>query len=107
MWQGYPAGKCSCRATHRPAPHRLNRHHALPQSWGGPTVLDNLIDLCPTAHVNVHMLIDLYTTGHGEVPPATLRTFSLLERRLAKWAWDQRPSDNPPLTSLVAPHGAH
>lgn len=105
MWQGYPAGKCPCRATHRPIPRRLNRHHVLPESWGGPTIPDNLIDICPTTHVNTHMLIDLYNKNHGEVPVTTLRTFSFLERRLAKWAWELRPSEHPPITSLIAPHG--
>lgn len=102
MWGGYAPKVCPCRIDHRPAVHRLNRHHVIPESWGGPSTYDNLLDICPTTHVNTHMLIDLYKKAMGKPPTDVVSSFSFLERRLAQFAWDHRPSDNPPITSRVA-----
>lgn len=51
--------KCLCIAVHNPEPLELNHHHIWPQEYGGPTVPENLVWLCPTTHTNVHELLRL------------------------------------------------
>jgi len=68
-------------------------HHILPQSWGGPTVAANLIELCDSHHVGAHVLIDLGVAAGAD--PSTLpaaKGFTPTLRALAKQAWDQRPA---------------
>ena len=48
---------CACVAEHRPPPLELHRHHVWPLALGGPDVEDNLIDLCPTTHASVHVVL--------------------------------------------------
>lgn len=45
---------CACVKTHRPPFFEGNRHHVVPQAWGGQSVDANLIDLCMNTHGTVH-----------------------------------------------------
>lgn len=49
-----PGTECPCVATHVPAAVLLEYHHIWPQEFGGPTVPENLIWICATAHNTVH-----------------------------------------------------
>lgn len=87
---------CGCVKSHTPRPISFDDHHVLPQSWGGK--LGKLVKLCPTAHRNVHSLLNLYV-HHMDTPPAAeLRLFSPFVRALAAEAWTQHPP-NPPYTA--------
>lgn len=48
---------CRCVAEHRPPPLELHRHHVWPLALGGPDVEENLLDLCPTTHASVHVVL--------------------------------------------------
>lgn len=89
---------CSWPHRHTPRPHEIDSHHKIPESWGGPSTPDNLIDLCIQCHHNTHFLINAYVKAKGVPDKATLKTYTDLERQLAQHAWDGRPSDNPPYT---------
>jgi hypothetical protein len=49
-----PMPTCLCVKEHRPPFFEGNRHHVIPQSWGGKTVDDNLVDICMNTHGTVH-----------------------------------------------------
>lgn len=93
-----PNQTCSCVQTHSPVAYEPNHHHILPQSWGGLTVPENLIWLCPNSHTSTHQLLNLYVHAHGEPPWDVVRHYPALVRRLAAQAWEQRPSEHPPYT---------
>ena len=48
---------CRCVSVHRPVPLETHAHHIWPTADGGPNVADNLVQLCPTTHANVHDLL--------------------------------------------------
>lgn len=50
---------CRCAAEHRPPVLEYQRHHVLPLAMGGPDTPENVVWLCPTAHVNVHEILRL------------------------------------------------
>lgn len=50
---------CPCVSDHRPPVLELNDHHILPLYLGGPDVADNLVTICPNAHVSTHELLRL------------------------------------------------
>lgn len=79
-----------------------HRHHIVPKSWGGPNTSENIVDLCPTAHANVHHLLDHYVRhflqGMGDPPWAIQKHYSAYVRALAARAWKHRP-DYPTYTS--------
>lgn len=57
-------GYCAAHRLHRPRPLALHRHHIWPLGMHGPDEPWNTLSLCPTAHVNVHLLLKvLHTTG--------------------------------------------
>lgn len=97
---------CECVATHSPRAYIPHRHHVLPQSWGGLNAASNLVVLCGNTHGAVHRLIDEYVRHGGDPGWEVRRQFGVLARELALRAWEQRPSQRPPLTSvsLVAAH---
>lgn len=84
--------KCLCVGQHVPEAHVLNRHHILPKSWGGANTADNLVDVCPTTHENVHKLLDQHVRLGGVPPWDYRRRFSPFARDLAARAWAQRPA---------------
>lgn len=93
-----PLGElCECVKTHAPAAFVPTHHHILPQSWGGPTVDENLVWLCPNSHTAVHRLIDDHIRYGGTVPWEIRQHFSSFQRDLAERAWAQRP-ENPTYT---------
>lgn len=95
---------CPCVAEHRPASYVPNRHHILPQSWGGQSVAANLIDICPNTHTSTHRLLNAYVHAGGQPPWEVLQHYNALTRDLAARAWEQRPSEHPPYT-LAHPGG--
>jgi hypothetical protein len=91
---------CTCVATHSPVAYVPHRHHIRPRSWGGPDAADNLIVLCPNTHTATHRLLDEYVRHGGDPGWEVRRQFGFLARALALRAWNERPSERPPLTSL-------
>lgn len=89
---------CPCVAEHRPASYVTNRHHIIPESWGGPSVADNLIDICPNTHTATHRLINAYIHAGGTPSWDVQQHYNALARDLAARAWAGRPSDHPPYT---------
>ena len=92
------AKKCECVGQHSPAAYVPNRHHILPQSWGGQTVDSNLIWICPNTHSSVHDLLNQYVHNGGVPGYDVLQHYNHLTQALAAHAWSQRPTDHPPFT---------
>lgn len=96
-----PLGQgCECVAEHSPTAYVPTVHHVCPQSWGGQTVLGNLVTLCPSSHTAVHRLIDDYVRAGGDPGWDVRQHFSAFQRDLAERAWAQRPA-TPTITSLA------
>jgi hypothetical protein len=49
---------CPCVKAHSPKPAYLQKHHILPQAWGGQTTPLNLISICGTCHDTAHFLMN-------------------------------------------------
>lgn len=81
-----PAGPvtCRCTANHAPKPTVIDAHHVWPKSAGGPTTPGNLIWLCPTAHRNVHELLDAWHRA-GKIAPAQHANRHVLAVAKAGW----------------------
>lgn len=78
---------CSNPTLHRPNPgNHLNKHHMVPTGWGGQSVPENLIWLCPNCHELEHSILNLYVRYDGPPPFAELRPYPLYLRALAKRA---------------------
>lgn len=91
--------RCAVHRSHVPSHHNVAHHHILPKSWGGQDVETNVVVICPTGHENVHTLLNEYVRHDGAPPWSIRMTFSVVERRLAEMAWEQRPTTNPPYTT--------
>jgi hypothetical protein len=93
---------CVCVAAHYPSAYVPTRHHIIPQSWGGPSVPENMATICPSTHTAVHRLIDEYVRHKGDPGWDVRKHFSSYQRELALRAWNARP-DHPTITSLERP----
>jgi hypothetical protein len=110
--------RCPCVKDHVPNTKVLHRHHIVPKAWGGTDTspalyegedgtLGNIVALCPTAHENVHRLLNEHVRRR-EVPPwkGCLEHYTMAERALVRLAWswwnDGRggTSLKPPYTSV-------
>lgn len=60
------APSCPCVKVHSPKPAYLQKHHIVPQSWGGQTVPDNLISICGTCHDATHDALNRLVKAQGE-----------------------------------------
>ena len=49
--------ECLCVSEHRPGVLEYEHHHIWPQEFGGPSVAENMVWICPTTHTNVHELL--------------------------------------------------
>lgn len=91
--------ECLCVAEHRPPFLELHLHHVWPQYLGGPDTADNLVWLCPTAHVNVHELLRLLMAygplTYGEVDALQDRPVSRFALRLATLGYEQWRTTQP------------
>lgn len=75
----FDAAPCRCVKRHRPRPVLTEQHHVFPKGlqhelWG--MVRDpHTVPLCPTAHANVHAVLDALLAGrdHQPVNPTILR----------------------------------
>lgn len=82
--QAAPKGTiCPCVKRHTPQPRSLDYHHILPESWGGTRDPSNMVWVCPTAHRNIHSLLDLYVRYKGTPPEHELARFSDFTREKA------------------------
>lgn len=64
---------CACVTTHRPDSVVLEHHHVWPQEFGGPTVAENLVWICATAHNSVHAYLRRFIHAGQMLSPAPLR----------------------------------
>lgn len=105
---------CGCVRDHVPNPKVLHRHHIVPRAWGGqddePVFHEggNIVVLCPTAHENVHRLLNAYVRRKGEPTWDFRQHYTYIERTWAKVAWDwwtedSGPDAKPPYTSSAGP----
>lgn len=94
--------RCTNPASWHPTLHTINRHHNPPTSWtklsGGAS---QIIQLCGVCHDETHTLLNEYVRA-GSVPTWEIRrTYSIYVRQLAQKAWDERPNDKPPYTTVT------
>lgn len=65
-------GACALHRAHTPRTLTLHHHHIFPLGMGGPDEPWNVLAVCPTGHVNVHLMLRALHTGaplrggHGE-----------------------------------------
>lgn len=86
---------CSVPEHHHPhAPEVVDRHHILPQEWGGASKPENLIALCPNHHRRVHELLDEYVAAGGEPPWSVRQHYGKLERELAARGWQEHTASS-------------
>lgn len=57
---------CPCVRHHSPKPAYLQRHHILPQGWGGQTIAANLVDICGTCHDAAHDAMNRLVKAQGQ-----------------------------------------
>src|SRR6266699_829326 len=59
-----PTGICKVHGYHgSAAPLATQLHHVWPLGMGGPDEDENLVEICPTGHVNIHTIIDNLIDG--------------------------------------------
>lgn len=80
---------CQVHKKHMPETHINHRHHVYPLGEGGPDILDNIIIVCATGHMNIHDLLSHYKMLQGKVPYSILRRYALEERKYAKLGYDR------------------
>lgn len=57
LFNGIPATECTGSARHDPVPLRYLWHHVQPVEAGGDTTAANLVQLCDSCHMSVHLLM--------------------------------------------------
>lgn len=70
------ARECRCSGSHSPRPLVVHSHHIHPQGHGGSDDKSNLVWLCPTAHYNVHHILD-YLLKYGHKPRGRFNPYQL------------------------------
>jgi hypothetical protein len=88
-----PTGTVACRCSNRhvPKPTVIDAHHIWPRSAGGPTVAANLVWLCPTAHRNVHELLEAWHRA-GKMTPVPGHNRFIVS--VARAGWEAMQSHN-------------
>lgn len=80
---------CAAHGSHRPLNLSTQRHHIWPLGMGGPDEPDNIVTLCPTGHVNVHLL--LKALHHGQPLRGGRREIALARLGYRLWTEAGRP----------------
>jgi len=75
---------CEVHKYHRPTPAETEEHHVHPLEWGGADTPRNVVQVCPTGHVNIHSLLDAYVEHDGDPPWEVLRDYGAEERTIAE-----------------------
>lgn len=102
---GHPLGKwgslnCQVHKTHTPTSHSTAVHHIQPQAMGGPDVPENRVEVCPTGHTNIHMLLALLVKHDGNLSREQTLGYAKHEIDLAKngyfrWVAAGKPKGRP------------
>jgi 5-methylcytosine-specific restriction endonuclease McrA len=50
--------QCLCVKRHAPGTVYFDRHHILPQGWGGKSTVANLVTVCQNCHRLVHEILE-------------------------------------------------
>ena len=84
-----PLGKwwstnCEVHGYHWPKVRGIHMHHIWPLGMNGPDTQDNTVEVCPTGHMHIHMLIDLLLDHAGEVTREQTKGFTRNEIALAR-----------------------
>ena len=78
------ADHCQISVTHRPKTLRYIWHHRLPQVCGGQTIATNLVSLCDSCHMSVHIIMWRLANNQG----APLRC-NVTQYKLAWDGWQE------------------
>ncbi len=86
-----PTGICKVHGYHgSAAPLATQLHHVWPLGMGGPDEDENLVEICPTGHVNIHTIID--NLIDGEPTPSAHHMENLIAKRgFDKWVEAGKP----------------
>jgi len=89
-----PLGKwwssnCTVHGSHWPRVHGTMIHHIRPLSWSGPDIASNKVEVCPTGHTNIHILLDLLSDRRGVPLTDETKGFSRGEIALAQRGYDE------------------
>jgi hypothetical protein len=80
---------CAVHRTHQDSPESSESHH-VPLGWNGPNVLSNRVSICPSAHSDVHLLLNLLVLGEGVIPDyVKWRRWNPAMRALAQRGYDE------------------
>lgn len=102
-----PAPSCACVKRHSPPVVVTDLHHVQPQSWGGKTVPENMIELCPSTHYTTHSLLNVYVRAlPGQPDPKVVAAYPPFAQNLAKRAIAAAGGTAPHIYT-VAPPGGH
>lgn len=82
--------RCRVHGFHRPPVLLTEIHHIQPLGAGGVDTADNRVAVCPTGHLNVHVVLSALAHGRA-VPPATRAETALARRGFAEWEAAGRP----------------
>ena len=91
---------CEIHGYHWPRLHGTVNHHIQPLAWGGPDTEDNQIEICPTGHMNVHVLLDLFADNRStyglkeRTKGFTRKEIDLAEQGYNAWADAGHPRRN-------------
>lgn len=68
-----PGTRCPCVTVHKPEVVIPELHHVWPKEFGGPTVPENLVYICATAHNSVHAYLRLFLAAEKILPVPLLK----------------------------------
>lgn len=81
---------CVCVANHSPVVADPHIHHIVPLYVGGPDTPENVVNICPTSHAAVHLLLRAWERAGGEPSWEVRRRFGPYVRDLARRGWEGR-----------------
>lgn len=64
-------------------------HHIQPQAWGGLSVEDNMVLVCPNVHRMTHTLLNIYKKLGAEPAWSVRRQYGKQIRFLAESGWNR------------------
>lgn len=82
--------QCALHRYHRPAVLETERHHVWPLGMGGPDTPDNIVNVCPTSHSAIHVLIRALVKGQA-LPKAGRRERYYATRGFLEWVKAGKP----------------
>ncbi len=75
--------RCEIHGYHWPPIHATVWHHVHPLGLGGPDIAENMVEMCNTGHVNIHVALDYLLDMEGRPVKGKLKGFTRKELALA------------------------